>query len=71
MPSEAGNRSLLAFAATGVAVGIALSVSGSHDLGAWVTIGALALLVYALHRLGRSGPDAPLGGNQPDGTHRD
>lgn len=60
MSSEPGNRSLLAVAATSVAVGIALSVSGSHGLGAWVTVGGLVLLVYALHRLGRSGPDAPL-----------
>ena len=55
-----GNRSLLALAATGVALGIGLSVSGSHGLGAWLTVAALVLLVFALHRLGRSGPDAPI-----------
>lgn len=59
-PSRSGNRSLLAFAATGVALGIGLSVSGSHGLGAWITLAALVLLVFALHRLGRSGPDSPM-----------
>lgn len=59
-PSDSSNRSLLAFAATCTAAGIAFSVTGSHGLGAWLTVGALVLLVFALHRLGRSGPDAPV-----------
>jgi O-antigen ligase len=66
--SDSSNRSLLAFAATCVAAGVAFSVTGSHGLGAWVTVAALALLVFSLHRLGRSGPDAPL---EVEPTHRD
>lgn len=58
--SESGNRSLLAFAATATVLGIGLSVAGSSALAAWLTVSALALLVFALHRFGRSGPDAPL-----------
>ncbi len=64
-PTESSNRSLLAFSATGTAVGIGLGVSGSPGLGAWLTIGALVLLVFSLHRLGRSGPDSPI---ELDGT---
>lgn len=40
-------------------VGIALASSGEPDKGAVVTLASLGLLIYALHRFGRSGPDAP------------
>ncbi|MEB2313604.1 MAG: hypothetical protein OZ921_15730 [Sorangiineae bacterium] len=50
-------RSLLAFAATAALVGIGWSVSGGQAAGAWITVLALALLIYALHRYGRTGAD--------------
>lgn len=53
------NRSLLALAATALLVGIALGVSGSARLSPWFTLPALALVVMALHRLGREGADPP------------
>jgi hypothetical protein len=52
------NRSLLGFAATGLLLGIALGVSGSR-LSPWITLPALALLIVAMHRLGREGSDPP------------
>lgn len=55
----AGARSLLGAGATSVLVGIGLSAGGSPELGSWITVGALVLMIYGLHRFGRSGPDAP------------
>ena len=56
-PSTAGARSLLAVGSTAVLVGIGLSASGSPELGSWVSVGSLAVLLYGLHRFGRSGAD--------------
>jgi hypothetical protein len=51
-------RVLIGVGVTTVLVGIALSASGDPDKGAIVTLASLLLLIYALHRFGRSGPDA-------------
>ena len=52
------SRTLIAAGITATVVGIALSVSDFHDLGAWVTVGALVIVILGLHRFGRTGPDA-------------
>lgn len=39
------------------AAGIAVSVAVDESLGGWITLAALASLILALHRLGRSGPE--------------
>ncbi len=41
-------------------LGIGISASGNQEVGAWVSVGSLLGLLYAMHRFGRSGPDAPL-----------
>lgn len=48
-------RQLLAWGATGVAVGIAAAVLDSELLGALITVGALVALVLGTHAFGRSG----------------
>ncbi|MCA9631174.1 MAG: hypothetical protein KC766_26105 [Myxococcales bacterium] len=53
-------RRVLAVGATLTLLGIALSVTASQALGAWLTVGALLVMLYGLHRLGRLGPDEPL-----------
>jgi hypothetical protein len=53
------SRVLIGVGVTTVLVGIALASSGDPDKGAVVTLASLLLLIYALHRFGRSGPDAP------------
>ncbi len=53
-------RSLLALGATSVLAGIALAATGEPLLGGIVVVPSLVLLVYALHRFGRSGPDEPI-----------
>ncbi|MBK7581774.1 MAG: hypothetical protein IPI67_16395 [Myxococcales bacterium] len=53
-------RSLLGIGVTTVLVGIAIAATGDPLSGGVVTVTSLVLLIYALHRLGRSGPDAPL-----------
>ena len=50
-------RSLLGLGATTVLVGIATAVTTDPLWGGLVTVPSLALLVYGLHRFGRSGPD--------------
>jgi hypothetical protein len=49
-------RRRLLVSASLVALGIAASVAVDESLGAYVTLGALASLLLAIHRLGRSGP---------------
>lgn len=49
-------RRRLIVSAALVAAGIAVSVAVDEALGAYLTLGALASLLHALHRLGRSGP---------------
>jgi len=50
-------RRRLLVSAVFVAAGIALSVAVDESLGAYTTLAALASLLLAIHRLGRSGPD--------------
>ena len=49
---------VLAWAAAGVLAGIALSATGNPTFGGVLTTAALLGTAYALHRLGRSGPDS-------------
>ena len=54
---SARQRRLMAGAATVTLVGIALSATGSEDVGAWITAAALVTLIGGLHFFGRSGPE--------------
>ncbi|MGE0327814.1 MAG: hypothetical protein AB7S68_36215 [Polyangiaceae bacterium] len=60
VPARSPERRVLAIGASLTLVGIGLSVTASQALGAWITVGALLVLLYGLHRLGRLGPDEPL-----------
>ena len=53
-------RTLIGVGATTVLAGIGLAASGESVIGGLVTVPSLVLLIYALHRFGRSGPDDPL-----------
>lgn len=55
--SEAKARSLLAFGGTASLIGIGFSASGSQELGSWIAVLGMLLLIYSLHSFGRSGPD--------------
>ncbi len=59
-PTSAPQRRILAIGASLSLLGIALSVTASQTLGAWLTVGSLLVMLYGLHRLGRLGPDEPL-----------
>ncbi len=41
-------------------LGIGLSITEYADLGKWITVAGVVLLIWSLHRYGRSGPDAPI-----------
>ena len=56
-PAVNRTRQLLAIAATAALVGIAMSSVGATG-GPLVTVAALVTLIVALHRFGRTGPDA-------------
>jgi len=58
--SRPSARSLIRAAAAAAVVGIGLSVSEYGDIGKWLAIVGVALLVVGLHRFGRMGPDAPI-----------
>ncbi len=53
-------RGLIRVAGACAVIGIGLSASDYGDLGKWLAIVGVALLVVGLHRFGRMGPDAPL-----------
>jgi hypothetical protein len=55
--SVRASRRLLALAAAGALAGIALSTTGTPG-GPMLTVGSLLTLIVALHRFGRTGPDA-------------
>lgn len=59
-PASGPQRRVLAIGASLTLAGIALSVTTSQALGSWLTVGALLVMLYGLHRLGRLGPDEPL-----------
>jgi hypothetical protein len=42
------------------ALGIGLSITDYADYGKWITVAGVLLLIYSLHRYGRTGPDAPI-----------
>jgi hypothetical protein len=50
-------RARLALYAATTLVGIGLSVLYDETLGAVVTVGSMVLLIWTLHRFGRTGPD--------------
>lgn len=54
------DRRVLAVGASLSLAGIALSATGSAQIGSWLTVGALLVVLYSLHRLGRAGPDEPI-----------
>lgn len=63
-------RTLLAVALSVTLIGIALCASDHEALGSWITIAGLVLMIYGLHRFGRTGPDDPLElTSEPDDDH--
>ncbi|MCA9598113.1 MAG: hypothetical protein KC776_32600 [Myxococcales bacterium] len=58
--TERRPRNTIALAATLTLIGIALSASGNASVGAWVTLVGLVMVIYGLHRFGRTGADEPL-----------
>jgi hypothetical protein len=57
MPPElAAIRRRLALSATAALAGIAASVAMDPALGGWITVAAVASLIFSLHRFGRTGP---------------
>jgi hypothetical protein len=42
------------------ALGIGLSITDNADYGRWITVAGVLLLIFSLHRYGRTGPDAPI-----------
>ncbi len=54
------NARILAIGGTVTLLGIALAVFGFQELGSWLSAAALLMMLYALHRLGRQGPDEPI-----------
>ncbi|MCC6902868.1 MAG: hypothetical protein IT377_28110 [Polyangiaceae bacterium] len=53
----ANPRTLLSVGVTTVLVGIAIAATGDPSTGGVITVGSLVLLIYGLHRFGRTGPD--------------
>ncbi|MEO6601547.1 MAG: hypothetical protein ABIQ16_16845 [Polyangiaceae bacterium] len=51
---------LIRGAALCAALGIGLSITDYADIGKWITVAGVLLLIYSLHRYGRTGPDAPI-----------
>jgi hypothetical protein len=49
-------RSRIAKSATAVLVGIVLSTAVDPSIGGWVTVGSVGMLIWSLHRFGRTGP---------------
>ncbi len=50
-------RRQLGIGVTTVLVGIAIAATGDPSTGGVITVGSLVLLIYGLHRFGRTGPD--------------
>lgn len=58
--SVGGARRLIGAGATTLLVGIGVAATGESLLGGIVVVPSLVLLIYALHRFGRTGPDDPI-----------
>jgi len=58
--SGPSTENLIKGAAIGAAVGIAASLTEYADLGKWLAVVGVLLLVAGLHRFGRLGPDAAI-----------
>ena len=54
-------RQRLASSTTLTLLGVLTSLMLSETLGAWLTVAALATLLWTIHDIGRLGPDQPLG----------
>jgi hypothetical protein len=54
---ETAVRRTIAVGTLGTAAGVVTSTVGLDRAGAALTIGALAMLLWGLHRFGRLGPD--------------
>jgi len=52
--------SLIKGAAICAALGIGSSLTEYADYGKWLTVAGVLLLIFGLHRFGRTGPDAPI-----------
>jgi hypothetical protein len=52
-------RPFIALGAVVGALGIVVCLLGQPSIGGALTLGALVVLIASLHRLGRSGADAP------------
>ncbi len=50
-------RRQVGIGATLALVGIALSASETPDIGAWTTLAGLVVMIWGVHRFGRSGTD--------------
>lgn len=50
-------RTRIAASATLTLGGVVLSLTEARLLGGWLTVGSIVVLLSALHRLGRLGPD--------------
>ena len=55
--SGPSTEALIKGAALAVAVGIASSITEYADLGKWLAVAGVVLLIVGLHRFGRMGPD--------------
>jgi hypothetical protein len=55
-PTETEIRRRLILCAGAAVAGIALSVAVDATTGGWVTVIAVAGLIYTLHQFGRTGP---------------
>jgi hypothetical protein len=48
---------LIRGAALCAAAGVGLSITEYGDIGKWLTVAGVVLMIWGLHRFGRSGPD--------------
>lgn len=62
-PPDDERRTLIGVSATLALVGIALSTVDAQAIGGWLAVGSLVVLVWSLHRFGRTGPDESSLGN--------
>jgi len=54
-------RIILAIAATAATGGLALSGTNHGEVGRWISLGGLLLLIYGIHTFGRLGEDGSQG----------